>query len=85
MACGAPRHYTHISSEPFFISTRIYIPIAVVGVSPITKVNKCNSRQRAGDSGVETAAALADRNREVFESMCHLNVISFSFRPDADE
>lgn len=67
MACGAPRHYTHTSSEPCFISTRIDIPIAVVGVLPNAKVNECKSRQRAGNSGVETAAALADLNREVFE------------------
>lgn len=43
------------------------------------KVNKCKSRQRAGKGGVERAAAIADRNREVCEMMCHSNMIHSAY------
>lgn len=79
IAYGASRCYTHTSSLPRFTSTWIYILIAVVGVLPIMKVNKCKSRQRAGNSGVETAAAIADRNREVCERMCRSNMIHSTY------
>lgn len=71
--------YTHSSSLPRFICMWIYILIAFVRVLPITKVNKCKSWQRAGNAGVETAAAIVDRNREVCERMCHSNMIHSAY------
>lgn len=75
MAYSAPLCYSHTSGLPRFTSTWIYILIAVVGVLLIMKVNKCKSRQRAGNSGMKKAAAIADRNREVCERMCNSNMI----------
>lgn len=79
IAYSVPLCYSHTSGLPRFTSTWIYILIAVVGVLLIMKVNKCKSRQRAGNSGVNTAATVADRNREVCERICSSNMIHSAY------